>query len=471
MELRILEIFAAVFLFLSIIRPLVRDLWKLDGIAALPLFAFALVIGSFAAYDFRPECVPLALFAFFLIFANMPDFISLFARRQSDMYLDRSLVFTLASAVICVFVVWIAILFAPPMDRELSSAGVETMVLRDYGRDSSLTLRIYGPLPREAAEAGEQHPLIIVVPPIAGSIQTVDQLCLSLRARGFSVLSYSRPGFDSPAITAQGEPVRLGFLGMYRLANALWRGQKDVKANEGGRELEAERGADVTLLLRELRENQNLQSKFHDTDLNTLVLAGYGAGGAAITVLAADSAFVERFSAVRCVIALEAPVLSALEGDAGPPVERYTGAAGELYNQVRDFIEDHTPRKITHINTVPQSKIPLLLVVSGQIIHQRSGRYETVLRVLSASKAPSLLAAFPGAGPFDYSDSPRVYPIYSFLFGGDEKNVSPAGPEPTASLITNFASAVLGGEALSAGPSAGEVYTEAGGSWETLPQL
>ncbi|MDR2767513.1 MAG: hypothetical protein LBB82_04215 [Treponema sp.] len=501
MELRILEFFAAAFLVLSIIRPLIRGLWRLDGISALPLLAFAIIIGAFAAYDFRPECVPLLVCAIFLAFANMTDFLALFSRIQSDSYLDRSLVFTLLSAAACAFVVWIAFFFAPPLDMGLSAAGVETITLRNY-RQNTLVVRIYGPVPPETGslaigadsvrtggfaegpaegEAGELHPLLILIPPAAGSIQAVDQVCLALRDRGFSVLSYSRPGFDSPAINSRGEAVRLGFTGLYRLVNALWRGCTDVKANEGGRGLEAERRADAEFLVRELRENRTLRDKFHDTDFEALVLAGYGAGGAAVTELAADVNFTAGNSGVRCVAALEAPILSALEGEALPAPPRYSGAAGELFNRLRDFVLDITPRKITHAGRIPQSTLPLLLVVSGRVIHRRTGRYETVLRALGASRAPALLAAVPGAGPFDYSDSPRIYPIYSFLFRGEEGAPSEGGPELTAALITNFAANVLGtGTLITAPPAGGEarippeysaLYTEVSGSWETPPRM
>jgi hypothetical protein len=115
------------------------------------------------------------------------------------------------------------------------------------------------------------------------------------------------------------------------------------------------------------------------------------------------------------------------------------------------------------------------------VIRRRTGRYETVLRTLGASRAPALLAAVPGAGPFDYSDSPRIYPVYSFLFRGEEGAPPEGGPELAAALITNFAANMPGTGALRAAPLAGgearvppdysALYTEVGGSWETPPRM
>jgi hypothetical protein len=279
-------------------------------------------------------------------------------------------------------------------------------------------------------------------------------------------------------------PVRLFIPGLYRLANAVTRGLSDEAANADGRELEEGRRLDTEFLLQELVQNKTFQDKIPGTDRNTVFLAGYGAGGAALTVLAERKEFLEKYGQIRGIIAVEAPLLSSLEGDPRPPPPPLpANPVGAFFRKAELFGEGFVPRKITHVGYIPQPELPMLFILSDRVIRQRSGRYETVLRALNASRNTALLAAVPGAGPFDYSGSPRYYPIFSFLFRGHEAPFSPTGPELTASLITNFALFVLengaygeasgtpasGDRALpSTGlkkSSLGTVHLETGGIW------
>jgi hypothetical protein len=472
MELRILVFFAAFFLFLSIIRPLVRGLWKLDGLAACPLLAFGIMAGIFPAYGFRPECIPLLVFALFLIFANLPDLSALFYGLQSDSYRDRGLLFILTSGVVFACTLWVTLYFAPPVDMELFYESVETIQLQDSRRAAEFNVRIYG---AGESSVSADRPLLILAPPVAGSLPVIDAVCSALGERGFTVITYSRPGFDSPAVDSSGMPVRLFLPGLYRLINALCRGLSDVAANAGGRDLEAGRRLDIEFLLRELTANKALRDKLSGTDKNCIFLAGYGAGGAALTVLAGRDDFAAAYPQIRGIIAVESPLLSSLEGDAPPPppsdnpVSAFTRQAG-------DFAGNFIPKKITHIGTIPRPLLPILFILSDRVIQNRSGRYETILRTLGAARNTALLAAVPGAGPFDYSDSPRYYPIYSTLFrGAVHREDQAAGPDITAALMTNFAALILG--ATRAGEASGNtplvtavldssIHVETGGVWQ-----
>ncbi|GHV86163.1 hypothetical protein AGMMS50230_17710 [Spirochaetia bacterium] len=487
MELRVLELFAAFFLFLSIIRPLVRGLWKLDGLAACPLLALAIMAGIFPAYGFRPECIPLLGFALFLSFANFSDLGALFLGLQSDSFRDKGLIFTLASAAAFAFTLWITLQYAPPMDMELSTQGVERLFLRDQ-QGAELYLRIYGPETAETAEtdlavdeadltlgeadlAGPGRPLLILLPPVAGSFTVSDTVCLRLRDRGFTVLSYSRPGFDSPSFNREGMPVRLFIPGLFRLGNSLIRGRKDAAANAGGRDLEAGRQQDTEFLLLELRQNKTLQDKLGYADRNTIFLAGYGAGGAALTRLSGQDTFAARFPQVRGIVAVEAPLLSSLAGE--PRVSKEEPRVSAFFQEIETFFQSLVPRKITHISNVPQPGLPVLFILSGRVIEERAGRYETILRTMGASRNMALLAAVPGAGPFDYSDSPRYYPLLSVLFRGADGTEFRGGPELTASLITNFAALILeNGETVPEASAPLEktplegIHVERGGVWQ-----
>ncbi|MDR2471152.1 MAG: hypothetical protein LBD09_03465 [Treponema sp.] len=487
MELRILEFLAALLLCLSIIRPLVRNLWKLEGLAASPILALGILAGIFPAYGFRPECIPLLGFALFLVFANASDLGALFFGLQSDAYRDRGLAFTLASAAVFAFTLWITLSYAPPLDTDLSR--VQTLFIRDWEDGGELCLRIYLPETENAgevetepktesetdSEVSPDRPLLILIPPVAGSFTVTDALCLALRDRGFSVLSYSRPGFDSPSLDRQGMPARLFIPGLYRLGNALGRGLRDEAANAGGRELEAVRLRDVELILRELAQNKTLRDLLEGADRNTLFLAGYGAGGAALTVLAGDDGFAARYPQVRGIAAVEAPLLSSLEGEARPPAPAPPdNPPGAFFFRAGEFLGNLAPRKITRIGTVPRPVLPSLFILSGRVIRERTGRYETILRTLGAARGPALLAAVPGAGPLDYSDSPRQYPLLSALFRGAREAPpgSAAGPELTASLMANFAALILesgGGASPLVKTALPAIHLEKGGVWHIPP--
>ncbi|MDR2702364.1 MAG: hypothetical protein LBB72_08030 [Spirochaetaceae bacterium] len=485
MELKILVCLAVFCLFLSIIRPLVRGLWKLEGLVACPLLAFFILLGIFPAYGFRPECVPLLLFALFLTFANIYDLIALFSGLQSDAYRDRRLIFTFVTAVIFACTTWVCFYYAPGMDIELSTQEVETFSIRD--KDGELYVRIYGIAEADTAETDTARadaskvdtanvdtaetgtselnedeaevknrirPLLILLPPVAGSHLVVEGVCQALRDKGFSVLTYSRPGFDSPAFDGQGVPVRLSIPRLFRLLYALTRGFNSTLANARSRELEEGRRRDTELLLRELAQNKTLQDKLGD-GRSTIFLAGYGAGGAALTYLSGQDDFVNRYPQIKGIIAVEAPLFSSMESD--PQLPRHSeNAAATIFTRLAGFVRQFLPGKITHVENIPRPLLPALFLVSDRVIQDREGRYETIVRALAASQNNALLAAVPGAGPLDYSNSPRYYPILSFLFpgavdtesqaGGPEKAGGPertGGPEITASLITNFAALIL----------------------------
>jgi hypothetical protein len=125
-----------------------------------------------------------------------------------------------------------------------------------------------------------------------------------------------------------------------------------------------------------------------------------------------------------------------------------------------------------------------MFILSDRVIQERTGRYETVLWTLSISRNAALLAAVPGAGPFDYSGSPRYYPILSALFSGslsEEGTANRDWPDLTAALITNFSVLLLENETLAPEPGdpgprtliktalAGNIHLEQGGVWHIPP--
>jgi hypothetical protein len=347
------------------------------------------------------------------------------------------------------------------MDMELSVQEVETFSIRD--KDGELYVRIYGAVNED--EKNRIRPLLILLPPVAGSHTVTEGVCLNLRDRGFAVLTYSRPGFDSPAFDGQGIPVRLSIPRLSQLFFALTKGFTYSFANTRSRELEDGRKEDTEILLRELAQNKTLQDKL-GPGRNTIFLAGYGSGGAALTYLSGQEDFAARYPQVKGIITVEAPLFSSMASDPPYPPEE----SPSFFTRVKLFFHQFFPKEITHIENIPRPLLPALFIVSDRVIQDRDGRYETILRALGASQNTSLLAAVPGAGPLDYSNSPRYYPILSFLFPGDADTESQAaGAEVTALLITNFAALILSGEedtsSLLTTPLDRDIYLETGGVW------
>jgi hypothetical protein len=444
MELLILEICAAVFLFLPIIRPVFKALWSLDGLVLLPVLSLGILIGIFPVYGFRPECVALLGFALFTNMANFGSLISIFSHLHNDDYRDRGFLYTAGNLAVFGFVLWIALYYSPPPDMALYEK-TRTMPLWDRSRNEELWLRIYAPEPGAAPR--DLRPLLLLVPPVAGSVTVTDAVCAGLLEKGFAVLSYSRPGFDSPALSESGEYKRLSFPGLFRLGNALGRGLTDMAANDAGRELEAGRGEDVEFLLVELAQNKTLQDMLPGIDKNCVFLAGYGAGGAALVGLAAAPDFGARFGQVKGIIALESPLYSSVEGDPPPPVPPPAeNPVIAFFRKTGFFFRSLVPRKVTGMGTIPRPEIPVMFVVSDRVIRERTGRYETILKALYAARGAALVASLSGAGPFDYSDSPRLYPVYSFLFRGGKTGRARTAreyPDITAALIANFAAFIM----------------------------
>ncbi|MDR0655688.1 MAG: hypothetical protein LBG22_05175, partial [Treponema sp.] len=83
-EIWIPGLFALLFLLLSLLRPLFKRLWPLEGLAWLPLLSLAISLGIYPAYGFRPETLPLAGFEILLTILNIPAMASGAASRPND---------------------------------------------------------------------------------------------------------------------------------------------------------------------------------------------------------------------------------------------------------------------------------------------------------------------------------------------------------------------------------------------------
>ncbi|MDR0387972.1 MAG: hypothetical protein LBH57_08025, partial [Treponema sp.] len=457
---------------ISLIRLFIKRLWNLEGLVWFPVLSLGIIIALFPAYGFRPECVPLLAYGFACVCFNLPALFSLLNHGRGIDLQRWNPVLRAILLVLLVPILGIAVFFAPSPDSVLPAPGVTTVTLRDEERGEELFLRIYGAYDGGNARSGTRvlKPLLMLIPPVSGSVTVIDRVCGELRDAGFTAVTYSRRGFDSPAVGPEGKKYGLAPGGRMRLFRAESRGGVSVAANAVGRSLEEGRRWDITFLLGQIRRNrlraasgayeEAITAALNGTDLSTVFLAGYGAGGAAILELTGSPDFTARYPMVKGVIAVESPLLSVLTGEEAPAVPPpHDNRFIAIWTGIRSRIAALRPRKIAGIGEVPRPGVPVCFIVSGRALEprHRNGRYAAIFRVFRAAGGPAVLAAASGAGPLDYSDIPEKYPVYTVLRPGGVAFPpwGPAqethGPGETAALINNFA-AVIMASGLAEGP-------------------
>ncbi|MDR2110437.1 MAG: hypothetical protein LBP32_03935, partial [Spirochaetaceae bacterium] len=208
---------------------------------------------------------------------------------------------------------------------------------------------------------------MILIPPVVGSIILIDGISGALAERGFTVMTYSRRGFDSPAVDETGKRRGISPAKNFRLLWAIARGGKSAAANAAGRVLEEERGKDIVFLLSSIKKNGAVRDLLlPDTDLECIFLSGYGAGAAALTVLSGSPEFVKNHPAVKGIIAVEGPILSALRGTPRKTVRAAEGSSWLrlLWTDLGNRIAGLGPKKITGMGDLPRPEIPILFILS-----------------------------------------------------------------------------------------------------------
>ena len=126
-ELIILESLVFLFLLLPLIRPLVKSLWPIDGLTWLPVLALGITCALFPAYGFRPECIPLLLYAVIFNIINIPQVLSLIGHIQNDDFRERNWGLTVFLIGFLVFVTGIGIYFLPGEETALIEEGVSSV--------------------------------------------------------------------------------------------------------------------------------------------------------------------------------------------------------------------------------------------------------------------------------------------------------------------------------------------------------
>jgi len=426
------------FLLLSFLRSFFKRYWSLDGLVWLPVLSFFLILGFFPAYGFRPEFVPLLAYSFLLNIANIPLLIESASSSGDasssldDRGRDHGIVLPFIEFVLLIIVCVPVYVFAPKIPLALLTDGVEKRMIHNESATYSYLMRIYSP----QFNNGGLTPIIFLAPPEAGSVYAVDRICWELMEQGFTVISYSRRGFDFPA---EGEEKKR-YVSPVRI-NAMWqafrKGTENTKANERGKFLESERQKDIEFLLPLVCRNMDekgvaLIPGFHANEGLPVFVVGYGAAGSAAAYLFEQPVFSSLCANVKGIAAIESRLWSAYQEASQRPLgRRRTGAANVVKADAVNVLE---------AKWLPQPGISILYMVSDKAFDSgqsgnnsfqearranqeiRRNPYRAVLDTFRNSSSPIALAAFDGAGPFAYNDYFLTHPAYLFLFPGEKKN-------------------------------------------------
>jgi hypothetical protein len=451
-EIWIPELLVCFFLLLASVQPVFRKLRTYKGIVWLPLPAFFISLSLFPAYGFRPEAVPLVVLSVIIAVIRLPHILSTLGKMGNIEYTEGGIFFSLPVAALLCAALAIAMVFAP-VEIPAPASGVYTFSAKDGGgRD--YFFRVYRNPGEKTGIYGEKRPLLVLIPPLYGSVGVTERVCDELLKRDFTVLTYSRRGFDAPALDEKGKAYGVSPAEWFSRGRAFLAGTGSFRDNERGRLLEKERKDDILFVLSRVLGNPRLAeglSLFDIAGRDSVFLGAYDAGGSALIMLSGDRAFVRSRPFIKGIIAIEPPLWSVFteevreygEPDPGASwFRRFWAGLGRRLDALR-------PKKLAGPSALPPPGLPLLILASDRIQDDAPGRqYEAVRLCLQTAALPAVLAVTEGAGPLDYSDFPLKYPLISALFPGRRREAfkpqeAAAG---AASIIARFVFRVLEAE-------------------------
>ncbi|MDR0390171.1 MAG: hypothetical protein LBH73_08875, partial [Spirochaetaceae bacterium] len=398
-------------LVLPLIRPFFKGLWAINGLVLLPLTAFLILFGLFRTYGFRPECFPLLIFAALLTLLHIPSAFALINRLQNDDFRDRNNIVSVLGILVLLAASVCAFYFSPYDDiKEAGTSYSYEAELRESSEKTNRAitrhLRVY-----TAGDRGTVKPVIALIPPLTGSVEISESLCRRLSEAGHTVVTFSRRGLDNPA-SGKGKEFHLSIYESMRLLWISTRAQDSGWANQLARTYEEKRRADAEWLLDRLRTPELLRLT---RNAPHIIAAGYGAGGAALSLLASSPSFAVKYPELLGFVSIEGPPASARKLESFP-WETASEPQG-AWDTLKRFFLKLKPRKLMGQELPDPILIPGLFITASQIHDEkyRDSRYGVIRDMVRQAKAPCSLSSVAGAGFLDYSDVKRRYPLYHWL--------------------------------------------------------
>ncbi len=453
-DLLVLECIIGILLFISLIRPYIKYFQDIDGLYFLSLLALLLCVGLTIAFGFRPECVPLFIVAILLSLLDLHKILLWIRGLRNSEDSSHITIFRVLLFLLLFGSLYSGIRFIP-VDTNKEVKLYTSTLLNDMQKGRTFFVRIYG-------KENQQNPVMLVVPPLQGSVQVVDTICSSLYKKGFTVITYSRAGLDIPAYDTEEKSIYPSFKLMIKQSIAFIGGTKWSTAAQYAVYFENERYSDLQFLIDQLYKGALTVEQPHH-----IYLAGYGAGAAAV-IRFMD----QEKNYIHGGIAIEGPLCSALEFEKATEI-----SDSSFWSTIQNWYEQNRPKHFVQCGVVPIIQKPVLFLVSDTVTEPgaRDGRYMSIIRMVRAAHAPVILGAITGAGPFDYGDTIHYYPIYTALMPGNGPRVKTSGfyPEVTASLINNFCT-IFGNDGITEVQHlplekiSTTVHLESGGIWTSI---
>jgi len=436
-ELWVPEAIVCLFLVLPLFRPFVKTLWPLDGLVWLPLVAMIITAGIFPAYGFRPECLPILLFALIYTIATLDSIFFSIKSQPSDAFRDRNPLLTVFSFILLGAAVFTMFAFSPRTESYPETQATRLLKIPDGITGSNYYLQIYG-------QSGRGHPgrpIIFLVPPEIGSSASVKLVCSELENKGYTVVTYSRDDYDLPFIDENGKKHFSMLLKMPGYLYAYILGTRIASANNKGKAMEAERRADIEFLL------PRIYGLTGETDYEPILLAGYGAGGSALAYLNANGGFGQNNNMLG-IIAVESRLWSSYETES-QAVSGDSSARGFNYRRLIESLTNLFPTTLKRAESLPSANLPVLYFISGRALKHPSldygkgkNPYQAIFDTERLASGPLGIAIIKDSGPLDYQDFPLTHPVFSFLLPGQLSDSINAISD-TAGIIGNFASLLI----------------------------
>ena len=445
-EIWIPELLATLFLFLHVIRPFVKKLRPIEGLAWLPFLALLIIIILNPAYGLRAEILPLFIYTVVLTGAA----VSQMAGNRNKFENHRHFVFAFPALVLLAAAAGTAFYFTPLLNTDLITQGVYALNVKagtagETAKEKEYSIRIYTD---ENDRQPSLRPLLIVLPP--GSPDMADKVCGELRNRGFTVLCGVR--------SRTGLPERL------RSIHAFFSGTVSSWANARGRALEEERKDDLLFLMSWIKQNPRINEKtqlFSIASPGSTFLMGYDAGGSALVLLSnslifggmTGSSFTDKSLSsgikIRGLVVIESYLWSVYREETlhVPDLSPDSGWFESVKYSFNRWFWEMKSKKITALGQIPEISIPLLFMVSDRSrgSDSYSRRYDALFKTFRAVRGPAVLVSVDGAGPLAYSDFPVRYPLFNIFFSGRIKTARDDLEimDVSAGIIAKFAAGIL----------------------------
>lgn len=404
----------------SLIRPFIRRFQAIDGLSVLPILSFGLLATTLPAFGFRPELVPLSLFALIMAFASIPRLVELAQGLRADDYGERRPIGSVILFFVLLGCLAIAVIYKPQQDGSSIDREPLAYEIMGHGGNSTLSLRVFRP---DDTVISPPYPVVVFAPSVFGSAKSFDDYLGALADHGIIAVSFSRHGFDVPSETSRNHVILPSTRNFADAVKALFWGTRWAFGVDAAKRLEAIRIVDikattVEVFSRILASNTD-DPYYSGADPERIVIGGVGIGGAAALSISGSG----QTGQISAAVAIEAPLLGyqRLSVPAAPTDTASLFSKGSVAIDALRTTCGLWP--VNGVGEVPRASLPTLIFVSDEIqeIEERDSRYATLIRFLRLSASSCAIVSCPGVGSLDFSDAPRETPIYSLFVSASSR--------------------------------------------------